>query len=226
MRDKLQKITANFVMKPYLKWYLKKERFYRFNNRKVKIYPTVFHPQYFFSTKVLLEFLDTLDLNGKTFCEVGAGSGVISFKAFEKGAIVTALDVNETAVRGLTENFGTLQGFNIVLSDLFDNVKDEKYHVLIINPPYFFSEIKDTGSLAWNCGAGGEYFHKLFSQLRQVIYPGTEIYIILAENCEVERIKNIARNYNFAFSMVHEVKIKWEKNYIFKVNYQEVEPRI
>lgn len=219
MIEKVQKITANYLLKPYLKWYLKSERFYNYNNRKIKIYPSVFHPKYFFSTGILLKFIAKLELKNKTFCEVGAGSGVISFRAHEKGAQVTALEINEVAVKGLEENYGNLANFKVIKSDLFDGVQNQNFDVLIINPPYFFNEIKDVNSLAWNCGLNGEYFHKLFGQLHQVTTTKSEIYIILAQNCEIERIKSIARDYNFGFTLEYEEKIKWEKNYIFKLNY-------
>ncbi|MBX3165164.1 MAG: methyltransferase [Bacteroidetes bacterium] len=219
MKETVQKIYATYLLKPYLKRYLKKERFYHYNNKRLKIYPTVFHPKYFFSTQILLQFLETLDLKEKTFCEVGAGSGVISYKAWENGASITAIEMNEIAIKGLKENFGSMQNFEIIQSDLFENVGKNKFDIVMINPPYYFKEIESEESLAWHCGQNGEYFHKLFKQLSAFIHKSSEMYIILFEDCETERIENIARDYNFSFTKVFETKMKWEKNYIFNINY-------
>lgn len=225
MLDQLQKIAANYLLKPYLKWYLKKPRIYKYSGVSFTIYPTVFHPAYFFSTQLLLKFLDKLELKNKFFCEVGAGSGVVSLKAFKKGANVTALEINEIAVKGLRENFASMKEIKTLQSDLFDAVFSKVFDVVLINPPYFFAPVKDNSSLAWNCGMNGEYFQKLFKQLPGFINQSSEIYMILADNCEIERIQNLAREYNFDFVKVLEQKIKWEKNYIFKLNYRTVENR-
>lgn len=219
MREMLQKISANYVLKPYLKWYLKRERFYKYKNKRLKIYPTVFHPKYFFSTQILLQFIDTLNLSGKTFCEVGAGSGVISYKALEKGASVTAIEVNKIAIQGLKENFASIQNFEIIHSDLFDKVNTKVFDFIVINPPYYFKKIESEETLAWNCGENGEYFHKLFQQLKHFIDKMSEVYIVIFDSSETKRIENIAEDYNFSFIKVFETKAKWETNYVFKINY-------
>jgi hypothetical protein len=41
--------------------------------------------------------------------------------------------------------------------------------------------------------------------------------MILAENCEIERIRKIARKYCTELKLADERKISWEKNYIFVV---------
>jgi release factor glutamine methyltransferase len=223
MLDFIRKKYANYVLKPWLTHYLQEPRIYRHDNLKLKIYPSVFHPKYFFSTLLLAEFIKTLTVNGKSFCEVGAGSGLISFIAFEKGAKVTALDLNETAVKGLLENLETnfikRENFFAVQSDLFDAIPAQKFDIIFINPPYFFKEVSDNISLAWNCGENGEYFVKLFAHLNGFCNSQTGIYMILADNCDIERIRGIAAVSNFNMVLVLERKIKWEKNFIFKLNF-------
>jgi hypothetical protein len=44
--------------------------------------------------------------------------------------------------------------------------------------------------------------------------------MILAENCEIERIRQLADDRNFNMSLQLEKKIKWEKNFIFKLNFR------
>jgi release factor glutamine methyltransferase len=219
----LQKKYSNYIIKPYLKWYLSKPRDFNYDNIYLKIYPTVFHPGYFFSTLFFSNFLKTLALANKSVCEVGAGSGLLSFIAAKSGANVVALELNETAIKGLRENAGrnnvNLKTFIVVHSDLFDSVSPQTFDFIFINPPYFFSEANDASLIAWNCGSNGEYFNKLFSQLKNFSGNKTSIYISLAENCDLERIGRIALNSGFELECVVEKKIKWEKNFIFKVKY-------
>jgi len=217
----LQKAYANYFLKPFLKRYLRYERTFRHNSLELKIYPGVFHPKYFFSTKILVDFLDTLDVENKSFCEVGAGSGLISFVAYRKKALVTALDINPTAIKGLRENleknFGDAKEFSIFQSDLFASVPQSSFDIVFINPPYFFKNVSGEDELAWNCGENGEYFSALFSQLSGFTHAQSEVYMILSENCELSRIETIAKSRNIAMQLNHEMKIKWEKSYIFKL---------
>lgn len=205
-----------------MKRYLKKARRYRFRGLELIIYPSVFHPKYFFSTGVLIDFLDKLNLENKKFCEVGAGSGLLSFIACKQKAEVVCFDLNQTAVKGIEENFTcNFQPsalFKVYHSDLFDAVPKQFFDVVFINPPYFFKKAEDINSLAWNCGENGEYFNKLFSQLPAYCNYESEIYMILADNCEVEKIMSMANNHNIKLVTVSERKIKWEKNFIFKLN--------
>ena len=57
----------------------------------------------------------------------------------------------------------------------------------------------------------------LFSQLSLYISNETQVYMVLADNCDINRISEIAIRYNFILNKVEEKKIKWEINYIYKI---------
>ncbi len=221
MLDYLHKKYYDVLVQPILKQRLKKVRIYTYADLQLKIYPGVFHPKYFFSTQLFAAFAKQLDLKNKKVCEVGAGSGLLSFIAFSEGAEVYSFDINETAVKGIKENlesnFKERINFNVYLSDLFNNVPVNKFDIFFINPPYFFTDPSDEGSYAWYCGKNGEYFEKLFKQLNGYSHPSSQIYMILADNCDLERISTIAKKYNYLLSLCYEKKIKWEKNFIFNI---------
>ena len=222
MINRVQKKYSNTFLKPYLIWYLKKERTSKVRGFKLLIKPTVFHPKFFFSSTYLFDFVTTLNLADKQFLEIGSGSGLISLLAYQKKAIVTACDINTVAVDctklNFEKNFGKESSHVLILkSDLFDAIPDSKFDVIVINPPYFFEDVKINTQLAWNCGKNGEYFIKLFSQLNNFILSDSDIYMILADNCEIERIKEIAKSHQFTFELIVHKKIKWEINFIFKI---------
>ena len=62
------------IVRKIAKIYTSKERDFSFNNIKVKVKPGVFHPGLFISTKLLLNFVEKLNLEQKTFLELGAGT--------------------------------------------------------------------------------------------------------------------------------------------------------
>ncbi len=221
MLDRLHKKAYDVLVQPFLKHYLKKERWFIYDNIKLKIYPGVFHPAYFFSTTFFSEFIQGLELKNKKVCEVGAGSGLLSFIALKKGATVCSFDISATAVNGIKENlknnFPEAKNFNVYLSDLFDSVPENKFDLLFINPPYFFNDPQNEGAFAWYCGKNGEYFEKLLKQIDNYSLPTSQIFMSLADNCDLERIKTIVKKHNYLLNLVTEKKIKWEKNFIFKV---------
>lgn len=222
MFDLIQKKFTTTFLKPYLTWYLKKERTDTVRGLRLLIRPTVFHPKYFFSSTYLYDFVNTLNLKDKNFLEIGCGSGLLSLLAHQKKAIVTACDINEVAVEctklNFNENFGEqLLDVLVLNSDLFDSIPDAKFDTIVINPPYFFDEVNSNEQLAWNCGKNGEYFVKLFSQLKTFIHDRSLVYMILADNCEIDKIKDIAKAHHFIFELIVQKKIRWETNFIFKI---------
>lgn len=223
MYSQIQKQYANYVLKPYLTWYLKKGRWDSIRGFKLLIKPSVFHPRYFFSSIFLFDFVNTLEIKNKHFLEIGCGSGIISLLAHKKNATVTCSDINDAAIECTLHNFKqnfpeTNSNFTCIKSDVFNEIPENTFDVLVINPPYFFKDVTEANQLAWNCGKNGEYFVKLFSKLKHYISSESLIYMVLGDNCEIDRIKEIAKQYDFSLKVVKEEKIKWEVNSIFEIS--------
>lgn len=198
--------------------YLSKERSYSYQNIKLKIFPGVFHPAFFFSTKFLLHFLEQFDLKGKKILELGAGSGLISFVAEKKDGAVTASDLSGAAIKGLQFNKEKLQStVNIIKSDLFDEIPKQQFDFIIINPPYFPENPTNEAQLAWYCGEHFEYFKKLFSQLSAFVNPACKVLMILSEECHIPAIEQIAAENGFVLKECERKKIWWEWNFIFEI---------
>jgi len=198
--------------------YLAKARKYSYKNISVWVEPTVFPPFITISTKLLLEFVETLSLKDKTFLELGCGCGIISILAAQKGAKVTSTDINQTALDALQENAaGNNISLEILHSDLFENMQDRSFNFIVINPPYYPKSPKNIAENAWFCGENFEYFEKLFVGLRAFLHLENQTFMILSEDCEIEKIKAIALKNEMAFECVSEQKVLSEKNYIFRI---------
>lgn len=217
----LKKLADTFV-KPVLAHYLKRERRWRYKGFSLRVFPGVFHPAFFFSSKYLFAFTDGLELRGKTCLEIGCGSGLVSLLMSRKGAVVTALDISQEAVRNTQLNFTINQaqltpGYRVLLSDLFAELGAGTFDVIVVNPPYFFKEVTSESMYAWNCGAEGEYFSAFFSGLESVAHASTEVYMVLADNCDLERISGLALACGWRLTERSRRKIWWEENYIFAI---------
>ncbi len=198
--------------------YSAKERSYSYKGINVRVMPGVFHPGLFFSTKLLIEYLSKLDLENKTVLELGAGSGLISIYCAKQNAIVTATDINPTAVININKN-AKLNNVKITVleSDLFDKIEKENYDYMVINPPYFPKDPTSDKEFAWYCGSDFKYFKKLFSQLNNYRTESNILLMILSEDCDFDRINSIANENNIKLNLVLQKKVLWEQNFIYTI---------
>lgn len=220
----IYKKLVNILLKPVIKQYIKFNTVFNYKGLKLKIFSGVFHPQFFFSSKYLADFVDKLDLNNKLFCEPCSGSGLISLVAYRKGAHVCCFDINPKAVENIKynfqRNFGSQKSnidFNVIESDGFNNVPEKVFDYIVLNPPYFFKSADNMTMYAWNCGENGEFFKQFFSSFKKYLNPLGICYMVLADNCDITRIKKLALDYDLSFKLIHEKKIAWEKNFIFEI---------
>ncbi len=190
----------------YYRWKFSKPYFYKYKNLKLKIYPSVFYPG-FFATKMLIDYLDKIDPKNKSFLELGAGNGLVSLLAAQGGAKVTASDINPVAIKGLEEN---AENHNLQIicieSDLFDKIPPQEFDFIFINPPFFSREPKDMTEAAFFGGEDFLYFKGLFQQLKLFISSTTKIIMILTEECDLDKITQLA--------LEHDLKMKELENQI------------
>lgn len=218
----LSETYYRYVYKPAVSLYLKTDSGTRIDGFKLRVFKGVFHPKFFFSSKYFYEFLSNKTLAGKAFLEIGCGSGILSLLALKKGAQVTAVDVDSKAVENTRLNFqrnfnGRQADLRILQSDVFSALGQEVFDMIVINPPYYFRKVDIDAQLAWYCGENGEYFEKLFSALKYHVHASTQVYMILAENAEIQRIKEMATLHGIEFLTVDQRKIRFETSYIFQL---------
>ncbi|HEY7796951.1 MAG TPA: peptide chain release factor N(5)-glutamine methyltransferase [Microbacteriaceae bacterium] len=107
-----------------------------FRNLELEVGPGVFTPRP--ETETLVEIALGLDLPERTSFEVGAGSGAISISLTEESDFQsTALEVSEQAAVWTKKNIAKYgDRVRFVLDDFETFVPDQKYGLLISNPPY------------------------------------------------------------------------------------------
>jgi release factor glutamine methyltransferase len=206
------------VLQRVAKYYFRKPRPFSYKGLKGMVLPDVFYPIFTISTKLLMDFIDDHELKDKRFLELGCGTGIISTLAAKKGALVIASDINPAAIENVELNAGK-NGVKVqsILSDLFEGIPQQVFDYIIINPPYYPKDPLNKAEEAWYCGANFEYFEKLFHQLGSYFDETSQVYMILSEDCELEKIKSIAAKKKSHFEKVLQTIKQGEKNSIFRI---------
>jgi release factor glutamine methyltransferase len=212
----LIKYLLEKLYRPWLVLYLAKDRKYTYESLTIQVRSGVFHPKFFYSTHVFLQFLKGKKVAGKKVLELGAGTGLISLVMAKRGAIAYASDISHIAIDNIKENSITNNvAIRIIHSDLFDFIQEDNFDFILINPPYYPRNPNREEEHAWYCGEDFQYFKKLFSQLTSHVH--SEIYMILSEDCAIETITDLAKERGFEMTKVHSRKNIFEENYIFRV---------
>ena len=170
------------------------------------------------STKIMLNYVEGLNLKQKTFLELGSGTGVISILAAKKDALVYASDISTTAVENTRFNASENEvEIDVIKSDLFEKIPNVQFDYIIINPPYYTKDPETDEQFAWYCGKDYEYFKKLFNSLPDFINQKSIVIMILSEVCDIITIKSIGEEKGFNWNLIQSKTAWGEKNYIFRL---------
>lgn len=116
-----------------------------FRNNKLKLKEGVFVPQY--DTEQIIDILLSKNIEGR-FLEIGTGTGAIPISIIKETRLSgVTIDINNEATLLAKENYlsnvkeddGRLEFIN---GDFFDYRSEEKYDLIISNPPYIDYEDK------------------------------------------------------------------------------------
>lgn len=223
---RVEKKLMSMFYKPFVEWYTSRETTYKYTDLYIKVKPGVFHPGFFYSTEFMLEFFEFINFNRKNVLEIGSASGLISIVAAKGGGFVTAIDINPVAIENTRINVDSNlskieQGggkIDIIESDLFDNLNNKIFDLLIVNPPFYKNKVKTLAEHAWNAGENMEYFEKLFSKCKDHMNNESEMYMVLSEDCDFEKIFLIAKLNRIEIKTVAVKHFVTESLYIFKMN--------
>lgn len=214
----IRKTLGKTFLIPITKLYISKERNVKIRDMVLKIPVGVFHPSLFFSTKFLLQYVDSQQLNGLKVLELGAGSGLLSVAMAKQGAIVTASDISEKACHAVRENgLKNNVSIEVIHSDLFEKFEKRTFDLILINPPYYPNKPKTEAENAWFCGENFEYFQNLFSQLKDFLATNGQAIMVLSEDCNIELIMDLALQNGFRWEQFLKKKIMGEWNYLNKI---------
>ena len=214
----LIKRSLELFYRPLVVRYLHSDRRYRYGGVDLIVRTGVFHPGLFFSTKILFRYLEEQDLEAKRFLEIGAGTGLLSIRAAQRGADVVALDISRRAIANLIDNAERNHvSIEVVESNMFSRLSKQLFDVVVVNPPYYPGNPENESEYAWYCGANFEFFDSLFSGLHAYIDDRSLVIMNLSQDCKIETILSLAAQRGLHFELAHQERVLWEKNYVYRL---------
>ncbi len=173
------------------------------------VYPEVFHPFETGSTKVFYDYLKNLSVEGLDVLELGAGSGLLSLLMAKLGAKVMASDINPMAIRGVEENRGLNQvSIECVVSDLFKEMPERRFDLIIVNPPFYARDPKSLWEHAFYAGKNYDYFARLFRELPQHLQQDGEALMILSRDLDWAPLQALLSNHGIEYRTLYSGK-RW-----------------
>ena len=171
---------------------------------------TVYSPSE--DTYFLHDFLEeNIELEGKKFLEIGTGNGEIAIYAAEKGAEVTATDINTEALQQVREKAES-KGLEMELieSDLFESIEEDDYDVVVFNPPYLPGDGGIGDEEIWRGGETGvEVSERFIEEVELYLSEKGSLFIVASSLADYKSLIE-----DFGLSVLDEKELWFETLYI------------
>lgn len=218
----LRSMVHDVLYHSYVRSRLHKTAATTIRGRQFVIYPTVFHPRLFYSSKIFVDFIHTLDLGGKKVLDMGTGSGVLAVFAALQGAAVTAVDKNPDAVRCANEN--TVRNYvghrvRILHGDLFlPLTKGERFDYILFNPPSYPREPTSAADLAWKAGKRFRLVAPFIHGAHNHLTLEGKIFLIVSSDVAVSLLLDLFRAEGYRVRVAFKRNLIFERMFIYELS--------
>jgi len=165
--------------------------------------------------KYLKEKIKDKQINKKIkILDIGTGSGIQAKTCRELGFknILTA-DINPEAVKLMKKN-----KFKSVQSDLFSNLKDKKFSLIIFNPPYLPENKYDKEPDTTGGRKGYEIILRFLKQAKFHLENNGEILILFSSLSKPRTIKKQAKHFGYNIRLVNKMNVSFERLFVYLLN--------
>jgi release factor glutamine methyltransferase len=195
----------------------KKSAFYR--DMEFLVFEGVYEPA---EDTILLA--DNLDVkSGEMVLELGTGCGILAVIASKAGAKVVATDVNPAAIECARKNaevHKVADHMDFRQGDLFEPVHDERFDLVIFNPPYLpvgpEEEIGEPIDLAWEAGPEGRrVIDRFLRELPDHLTPNGRAIFVQSSLADAPKTIRELQKLGFHVDILRE-KLPFEELFLFR----------
>jgi len=189
---------------------------------RLRVRPTVFHPRFFLSSEYFAEFLDGLDLSGKSVADIGTGSGILALAAARAGATnVLALDINPNAALSALENAqanGLGDRVTAACMNLLAALPPRPlFDVILSSPPKHAGEPRDLADRGWHAGPQYRDVAALFGQARERLKPNGRLYVMVSSDSDLDLFGRLIDEAGFRARLAYERSLYIESMILYEL---------
>ncbi|MEK6914853.1 MAG: HemK2/MTQ2 family protein methyltransferase [Nanoarchaeota archaeon] len=164
--------------------------------------------------ETLIKFLKNKSKKIKIL-DMGSGSGIQAYTCknldFDN---ILAVDVDDISIKYLLKN-----NIKVIKSDLFKKIKNDKFDLIIFNPPYLPEDSREPldSKLQTTGGKKGyELINKFLEQAVNFLKPKSSILLLFSSLSKPKIILNKAKSLNYNYNLLAKKKIPFEELYIYE----------
>lgn len=168
--------------------------------------PPLFEDTFFFSEHINVSL-------GTRFLEIGCGTGVIAVMKAIEGCIVTASDINDSALKNTRMNAiinNVENSISIVHSDVFNNIKNlHEFDIIFWNMPFIYAN-EDTVAILDNSCFCYKYeaIGRFINGVKSTITTGTKVLFgFSAQSGQYNLLLSMANKENLNIKLICEKKL-------------------
>ncbi|MFT4304109.1 MAG: HemK2/MTQ2 family protein methyltransferase [Candidatus Woesearchaeota archaeon] len=167
---------------------------------------------------LLSKYVEKLIKPNYKVLDIGCGSGIQCETALKKTKSVLGVDINSNAIEYCKKS-EYCNSAKFKQSDLFSNIKKQKYDVIIFNPPYL-PDAKDPKNMKLYTTGGKKGYEIIERFLSEVNYYLTEngfILLLFSSLTKKDVVDQLISNYLLDFKLLDKKSIMMEVLYCYKI---------
>jgi release factor glutamine methyltransferase len=185
--------------------------------------PDVFSPQFFVFSSTF--FINNMFIpKGSTVLDIGTGSGILAIFAAEKAQQVVATDINPDAIKNARINIklnGLTQKIELRSGNLFRQI-EEKFDIILFNPPYYPLKPKTYLEAAWCGGRSYTVLRNFLKKAKNYLTPNGLIQISLSSYMHLNFIKKLIHKHKFTPILLARKFLFFEILYLYLLIPKEI----
>ena len=150
--------------------------------------------------------------------DMGTGSGIQAIAASKNKKVnsVLALDIQKEVIEHCKNSIKDKK-ITLMVSDLFDSVKNKKFDTIIFNPPYLPNELKVKDLTLEGGKKGYEVLERFLNGVNKYLKPNGTVLIIFSSLTKRNKVDKFIKNNLLESELLEKQKYFFEELYVYKI---------